>query len=140
MTSQKKLDLIDESIHLHNFIHDTKLKWSKEDRLWIDKVRCLFWWWMNIYLKNDASPLYTELVNMIEPMTEDEWLDPENERRMWDLEEALSKVLKQRGITHYTIPFKERPEISILYLGRDRSQEEAQYDRVASTLKVVDEH
>jgi radical SAM superfamily enzyme YgiQ (UPF0313 family) len=113
----KKLDLIDESRHYHNFIHDTKLKWSDEDRLWIDKVRLVFWWWMNIYLENEASPLYSELVKMVEAMDEDTWMDPETERRIWDLDDALSSVMKQRGITHYTIPFKDRPEISILHLG-----------------------
>jgi radical SAM superfamily enzyme YgiQ (UPF0313 family) len=113
----QKLDLIDEQRHYHNFIHDTKLKWSEEDRLWIDKVRLVFWWWMNVYLDNEASPLYAELVKMVEGMDGDLWMDPENERRMWDLDDALSSVLKQRGITHYTIPFKDRPEISILHLG-----------------------
>ena len=113
----KKLDLIDETRHYHNFIHDTKLKWSDEDRLWIDKVRLVFWWWMNVYLENEASPLYAELVKMVERIPEDEWLDPETERRMWDLDDALSNVLKQQDVTHYTIPFKDRPEISILHLG-----------------------
>jgi radical SAM superfamily enzyme YgiQ (UPF0313 family) len=114
----KSLDLIDESKHLHNFIHDTKLKWSEEDRLWIDKVRCLFWWWMNVYLENEASPLYAELVKTVEGMPADVWLNPETERKMWDLDDALSNVLKLRDITHYTIPFKDRPEISILSLGK----------------------
>jgi anaerobic magnesium-protoporphyrin IX monomethyl ester cyclase len=113
----KAKDLIDESKHLHNFIHETKLKWSEDDRLWIDKVRCVFWWWMNIYLENEASPLYAELVKMVEALSLEEWTDPEAERRMWDLDDALSNVLKARGITHYTIPFKDRPEISILHLG-----------------------
>ena len=110
----KDLDLIDESKHLHNFIHDTKLKWSDGDRLWIDKIRCLFWWWMNAYLDNDASALYAELVNMVEAMSLEEWSDPGTERRMWDLDESVSQIWQQRGVTHYTIPFKERPEISIL--------------------------
>ena len=113
----QKLNLIDETRHYHNFIHDTKLKWSDGDRLWIDKVRLVFWWWMNVYLDNEASPLYAELVKMVEGMDEDPWMDPENERRMWELDDALSAVLKRRGITHYTIPFKDRPEISILHLG-----------------------
>ena len=116
----KARDLIDENRHIHNFIHDTKLKWSDEDRLWIDKVRCVFWWWMNVYMENEASPLYAELVKMLETMPPEEWQDPETERRMWDLDDALSKILKLRGITHYTIPFKDRPEIAILALGNDR--------------------
>jgi anaerobic magnesium-protoporphyrin IX monomethyl ester cyclase len=117
----KSLDLVDESKHIHNFIHDTKLKWTDDDRLWIDKVRCLFWWWMNVYLDNEASPLYAELVKMLETMPAEEWQAPETERRMWDLDDALSSVVKIRGITHYTIPFKDRPEIAILALGNEQS-------------------
>jgi radical SAM superfamily enzyme YgiQ (UPF0313 family) len=115
----KKMDLIDETKHFHNFLHDTKLKFSPEDRLWIDKVRCCFWWWMNVDLENEASPLYRELVKMVEAFTLDEWMDPEMERRIWNLDDAASKVLQMRGITHYTIPFKDRPEISILHAGTD---------------------
>lgn len=126
----KKFDLIDESRHYHNFIHDTKLKWSDEDRLWIDKVRVVFWWWMNVYLSNAASPLYQQLVELVESMPEEEWLDPETERRIWDLDDALSNLMKMRGITHYTIPFKDRPEISILHLGQDH----------ALRRDVLDEH
>jgi len=126
----KELDLIDETRHYHNFLHDTKLKWSDEDRLWIDKVRCVFWWWMNIYLENEASPLYKALVDMIERLDADEWLDPETERKMWELDEAMSQVLKMRGITHYTIPFKDRPEISILHAGSDATLQR----------EVLDEH
>ncbi len=40
---------------------------------------------------------------------------------MWDLDDALSSVVKARGITHYTIPFKDRPEIGILFVGTDRT-------------------
>src|SRR5207245_3848560 len=69
----KGMDLIDETRHYHNFIHDTKLKWSDEDRLWIDKVRVVFWWWMNIYLENEAAPLYEQMVNMVESMSAEEW-------------------------------------------------------------------
>jgi radical SAM superfamily enzyme YgiQ (UPF0313 family) len=126
----KELDVIDETRHYHNFIHDTKLQWSDEDRLWIDKVRVVYWWWMNIYLENEASPLYEQLVEMVERIDEDEWLDPETERRMWDLDDALSNILKMRGITHYTIPFKDRPEISILHLAQDR----------ALNREVLDDH
>jgi radical SAM superfamily enzyme YgiQ (UPF0313 family) len=117
----KGMDLIDERKHFHNFIHDTKLKWSDEDRLWIDKVRCVYWWWVNIYLDNEASPVYRELINMVESFDEDDWVDPEMERRLWDLDAAVSELHKARNITHYTIPFKDRPEICILHKGADRT-------------------
>lgn len=125
----KKMDVIDETRHYHNFIHDSKLKWSDADRLWIDKVRVVFWWWMNVYLDNGGSTLYRELVEMVEALPENEWLSPETERKVWDLDDAVSNLLKMRGITHYTIPFKDRPEISILHLG------DTALDR-----EVLDEH
>jgi hypothetical protein len=76
---------------------------------------------MNVYMENESSPMFRELVAMVESFSEDEWLDPEMERRMWELDDALSNVLKMKEITHYTIPFKDRPEISILYKGSDFS-------------------
>src|SRR5262249_61800778 len=97
---QKNADQTAEPRHYHNFIHDTKLKWADEDRLWIDKVRLVFWWWMNIYLENEAAPLYSELVKMVEAMDEDIWMDPETERRNWDLDDALDSATKQRGNKH----------------------------------------
>jgi radical SAM superfamily enzyme YgiQ (UPF0313 family) len=126
----KKMDLIDETKHFHNFLHDTKLKWTVEERLWIDKVRLVYWWWTNIYLENEASPLYQALVDLIEKFDEDEWLDPEMERRIWDLDASVSEVLKMRGITHYTIPFKDRPEICILHEGDD----------ITLSQEVLDQH
>jgi hypothetical protein len=48
---------------------------------------------------------------------------------MWDLDDALSGVMKRKGVTHYTIPFKDRPEIAILHLA------EQAIDR-----EVLDEH
>lgn len=66
---------------------------------------------------------------MVEALPEEEWLSPETERRMWDLDDAVSDLLKMREITHYTIPFKDRPEISILHLGES-----------ALGREVLDEH
>jgi len=125
----RSLDLIDEGRNYHNFITNSKLKWSPEDRLWIDKVRTVYWWWMNVYLENEASPLYGELVRLVEGMSTEEWTAPGTEQRLWNLEDALSQVLKQRRITHYTIPYKDRPEIAILHLAEQAIERE-----------VLDEH
>jgi radical SAM superfamily enzyme YgiQ (UPF0313 family) len=114
-----EMGLIDDEKHFHNYLADTKLKWSEEDRLWIDKVRVAYWWWINMNLGNDAAPLYKELIHLIGDIGADEWLDPETERRVWDLEASVSSILKMRGITHYTIPFKDRPDICILFKGDD---------------------
>jgi hypothetical protein len=78
----KEMDLIDETKHFHNFLHDTKLKWAPDERLWIDKARCVYWWWMNVYLEKECSCLYRELVALVESFREDERLDPDMERRM----------------------------------------------------------
>jgi radical SAM superfamily enzyme YgiQ (UPF0313 family) len=115
----EQMDMIDETKHFHNYLADTKLKWSDEDRLWIDKVRVAFWWWINKDMSNEAAPLYRELIELVQDFDEDEWLDPETQRRVWDLEESISNILKMRGITHYTIPFKDRPDICILHKGSD---------------------
>jgi radical SAM superfamily enzyme YgiQ (UPF0313 family) len=125
-----KMGLIDETKHFHNFLHDTKLKFSDADRLWIDKVRCCYWWWINVELDNEASPIYRELVKMVENFDEEEWFDMETERHIWELDAATSALLEQRGITHYTIPFKDRPEISILFEGND----------MTLSREVLDEH
>ncbi len=125
----KAHDLIDEEKHFHNFIRETKLKWSDDDRMWIDKVRAVFWWWMNIYLENEGSPFYENLVKMVEALDEDDWCDPETERQLWALDDALSNLLKRRNVTHYTIPFKDRPEIAILHVGEQ-----------ALGREVLDEH
>jgi hypothetical protein len=77
--------------------------------------------------------LYAELVKMLEAITPEEWMDPEMERRIWDLDDALSKILKARNITHYAIPFKDRPEIAILSKGMEMNL-------ITATLQVVDEH
>jgi len=138
----KALDLIDETKRSHNFINETTLKWSDEDYLWIDKVRCVNWWWMNRELDNEAAPVYADLVKKIEAMSAEEWSNPETERRMWDLDDEASESLKKRGIAHYHMPFKDRPEITILYEGKPDEVQglEVQSDRVADTIKVVDEH
>ena len=51
---------------------------------------------MNVYMENEASPLYRELVNLLDRLTPDEWLGPETERRMWDFDDALSQILTLR--------------------------------------------
>lgn len=117
----KELDLIDEDYpNFHNFIRESKLKWSDEDRVWIDKVRAVCWWYINMYLdKPEVSPIYREMVEILEAIPEEEWWRPETEQRMLDLDESVSRVMQMRGLSHYAIPFKDRPEIVLLMRGRD---------------------
>ena len=56
---------------------------------------------------------------MVEAFNEDEWTRPGDGAPHLGSRRRLSKVLRMKGITHYTIPFKDRPEISILYEGSD---------------------
>ncbi|NIQ02567.1 MAG: radical SAM protein, partial [Nitrospinaceae bacterium] len=43
--------------HFHNFIRESKLKWTPEERVRLDKIRTLFWIWMNAHLNNESSEL-----------------------------------------------------------------------------------
>ena len=118
----KDMDLIDETRHYHNFIHDTKLKWSDEDRLWIDKVRAVFWWWMNITSRQRGLAALQGARH--DARSDDRPTNGSIRKRNGRCgisTTRLSNMLKLRGITHYTIPFKDRPEISILHLGADRA-------------------
>jgi anaerobic magnesium-protoporphyrin IX monomethyl ester cyclase len=117
----KELDLIDDDYpNFHNFIRESKMKWSDEDRVWIDKVRAVPWWYINMNLdKPGVSPIYREMVEILESIPEDDWWRPETEQRMLDMDEAVSRTMQMRGLSHYAIPFKDRPEISLLLRGRD---------------------
>jgi hypothetical protein len=115
----KEMGLLDDGKHFHNYLHDTMLLWSDEDRLWIDKLRCCYWWWVNLYLENEGSPIYQQLLNMVDALDADAWLDPETESRIWDLDAAISEILKMREITHYSMPFRDRPEITLINKGND---------------------
>lgn len=122
----KSLDLIDEDYpNFHNFIEETKLRWTDEERLWIDKIRTVAWWWMNACLNNEeVSPLYRELWKMVEAIPMEEWWLPETQQKLLEINHAVSNMLQMRGITHYSIPFKDRAEIAILMKGREFLEKE----------------
>jgi len=69
--------------------------------------------------KPEVSPIYREMVEILEAIPEEEWWRPETEQRMLDLDESVSRVMQMRGLSHYAIPFKDRPEIVLLMRGRD---------------------
>lgn len=105
--------------HFHNFIRESKLKWTPEERVRLDKIRTIYWIWMNAYLKNECSEQFEELIDMVEAISPDEWKHPTMEQRVLDMEELISSEMKKQKITHWTIPFKDRPEIAILVKGDD---------------------
>lgn len=110
----QELRVIDENIHLHNYLEGSKFRWSADDRLFIDKLRSFYWWWMNADLNNAGSPLYRDMVRQIEAMSAQEWEVPETRRKLREMEAAASEKMARRRITHYTVPFGERPDIAIL--------------------------
>ncbi len=55
----------------------------------------------------------------------EEWKHPATEQKVLDMEELVSSEMKKQKITHWTIPFKDRPEIAILMKGDDFLQYEA---------------
>ena len=113
------MGVIDHDRHYHNFIRESKLKWNDEERVQLDKFRTVFWFWMNEHLDNESSELYQDLIKKVEAVPVDEWRHPSTEQKILDMEELISAELKKRKVTHWTIPFKDRPEIAILVKGDD---------------------
>lgn len=111
----KELQQIDEGKHIHNYLWETKLKWTDDNWVWIDKVHTIYWWWINAYLQNEASDLYAQLTKLIEAMPQDRWMSSETKQQVLELDVALSCMLKALNITHYVASFKDRPDISVLY-------------------------
>lgn len=105
--------------HFHNFIRESKLKWTPEERVHLDKIRTLYWIWMNTYLYSEGSELYEDLIRKVEGMSIEEWKHPATEQKVLDMEELISSEMKKRKMTHWTIPYKDRPEIAILVKGDD---------------------
>lgn len=110
----QEANLIDSTRHLHNYLEDTKLLWPVEDRVRIDKLRSLYWWWMNAHLDSGASPIFAQLVNAVEGITADLWYSTEMQGTLRDLDAALSRLLNNLQVPHYHTPFQERPDIAIL--------------------------
>lgn len=111
----KKLDVIDEDVSYHNYSTYSKFKFSNDDKLWIDKVRNYFKWWLNMYLNNECSNKYQELINYIEKLSDEEWENEEIRNYIISLDEKTTKGLQEKGVIHYTSPYPERPDIVVLY-------------------------
>lgn len=113
----RDLGLIDEERRqrLHSYLYESTLKWSEEERLWIDKMRSLYWWWMNAHLDSEAAPTYARLVETLEALPAESWMLPETRERFSELDRSLSATFKQLGIKHYFTPFPERPDYSFLF-------------------------
>ena len=114
-----EMGVIDHERNYHNFIRESKLNWNDEERVQLDKFRSVFWFWMNAHMDNDSSGPYKDLIKKVEAIGVDEWRHPSTEQKVLDMEELVAAELKKRNVTHWTIPFKDRPEITILVKGED---------------------
>ena len=112
------MDLIEEGRQPHNYLSESTLKWSDQDRLWIDKLRTTYWWWINRFLANEASSLYGRLIDEVERIDAATWAEPTTRRRIGSIDRKLSEALWQKGVPHYVAPFEDRPEIALLYDGK----------------------
>jgi radical SAM superfamily enzyme YgiQ (UPF0313 family) len=117
------LNLVDDDLHMHNYSFDTKLRWSDADRLWLDKLRTLYWWWVNAFMDSAASPLYRELLGTVEAIPAAAWRDQSTCKRLLQLDENLTVLLKQQDVPHYAAPFADRPDIALLHHPRPVERE-----------------
>lgn len=111
----KSMDMLDDEADYHNYSTYTKFKFSEEDKLWIDKCRLYFKWWLNMFLSEETKHVYEKLVQYLEQLSVDEWNDDTIRSELVKLDEATSNEMKEKGIIHYTSPFFDRPDIVILY-------------------------
>ncbi|MCX5815132.1 MAG: radical SAM protein [Proteobacteria bacterium] len=95
----KKLDLIDykRKKELDDYDTFTCLKFSPEHQLFLEKVQSAFGWYINIFLDNEASTRYRNLVLELEAMGREAW-----HRFDFDsTDKVVSGEFRDKGITHY---------------------------------------
>ncbi len=119
----EKLDTIDPNRAYHNYSQQSRLKWTEEDRLWIDKLRTFYWWWMNAYLGNECSPVYESLTSMVLQMPYDVWKDEDSVRKLFELDATTSALFTRQNVPHYNAPFHDRPDITLLQCPRPVQRE-----------------
>lgn len=113
----KQMDLIDETLSFHNYSTYSKFKFSVEDKCWIDKFKTFFWWWLNSYLNNRCSKEYSQLINKLESVPMNQWYDEREKicRNLLDVDKMVSRKYKDKKISHYIVPYEDRPDIALLY-------------------------
>lgn len=130
----EELGVLRDDAHANNYLWESPLAWSPEDKLWIDKVRLVYWWWINRALGNAASPHYARLVDELEALSADAWVAAGTREALLARDAALSESLTAAGVAHYRVPFPDRPDIAILSegaptLARDLLDEHVAGDR-----------
>ncbi len=120
-----RMGLIDDSLDFHNYSTYTKFKFSKELKLWIDKYRSFFWWWLNANLDNGFSNEYRELIEELQSIPEYEWTsNPNVYSSLLVKDKELSHKLRNANIMHYFVPYGDRPDIALLYKDEDYLKKE----------------
>lgn len=115
----KKMDIIEEGIEYHDYLEKSKFRYPKEDKLFIDKTRMVYWWHINKYLKNGSSKIYEVLLDAVDRIPEETWFREDTQSTLLSIDKSVSALLTKSGITHYTARFPHRPDISILVRGED---------------------
>jgi len=104
---------IDAGVRVHNFIEQSVLRRAEDERLWLDKVRTFYFWYVSRELGNEASPAFARLIDELEALPEERWRAPEVRAGLWRRHEELSRALTARNVLHYTAPFGERTDIVV---------------------------
>lgn len=104
---------IDDTVRVHNFIEQSVLRRPDDERLWLDKVRTFYFWYVSRELGNEGSPAFARLIDELEGLSEDRWHAPEIRAELWRRHEELARDLQARGVLHYTAPFGERTDIVV---------------------------
>lgn len=121
----KKMGQIDDELNYHNYSTYSKFKFTEDEKLWIDKCKTYFKWWLNIFIDNEASVYYENLVNELEHIGRFQWEDSEYRKKLQIKDQELSDMLRKKQITHYTSTFPDRPDIVILFeAGKEEIKEE----------------
>ena len=96
----EKLGLIDHDRKrkLDNYDVTTCLKFDGQYRLFLAKVQAVFNWYINIFLKNEASAEYASLVKEVEALSDEEWSAYDFLSR----DKGLSESFTKKGIAHYS--------------------------------------
>lgn len=125
----KEMNLLDEEKEYYNYSTFTKFKFTFDEKLWIDKCRVFFKWWLNMYLENECSVYYKKNIDMLLGLSSEEWNNEVVRKKLLQLDWKLSEKFKQDKVVHYTSPYEDRPDIVVLY-----------DEKVMLEREAIDEH
>ncbi len=98
----------------------TKIKWSSERKMFIEKVSKIYPWILNVHLNNFASEKYSVLVDKVLKMGKKEWDKIKSSEWIRNTSIKLSKYCREEKIPHYINPFLERPDTAFLIKERKK--------------------